>query len=59
MSSVTGGGVDRGHFVSYHKVVDQWFLNDDSRQISPQEDPLEHNVLNETVELLFFQTVTE
>ena len=53
------GGVNRGHFVSYHKVGDQWFLNDDSRQISPQEDPLEQNVVNETVELLFFQTVTE
>ena len=53
------GDVNWGHFVSYHKVNDQWYLNDDSRQISPQEDPLAQSVENETVDLLFFKTVLE
>ena len=49
------GNVDRGHFVSYHKVGQNWFLNNDSRPISQAENPLRINSENETVELLFFK----
>jgi hypothetical protein len=51
------GDVNAGHFVSYHQVNGQWYLNNDSRQCSPCENPLEGlNIsVTETVELLFFQ----
>ena len=50
------GDVNKVHFVSYHKVDDNWFLNDDSRPFSPSENPLDgRNIAkNETVDLLFF-----
>ena len=50
------GDVNAGHFVSYHKVDDNWFLNDDSNLCVASENPLDGiNVAeNETVELLFF-----
>ena len=52
------GDENRGHFVSYHKVGQQWFLNDDSRPCIPTENPLEQTVDDsETVELLFFKNV--
>ena len=48
-------GVIHGHFVSYHKVGDSWYLNDDSYPCRASEDPLlqTSNGL-ETVDLLFF-----
>jgi hypothetical protein len=50
------GDVNRGHFVSYHRVEQEWFLNDDSRPCTPSNNPLEgRNADSETVELLFFQ----
>ena len=58
------GDVNAGHFVSYHKVDGHWYLNNDSRQCSPCENPLEGlNIeycregekTSETVELLFFK----
>ena len=50
------GDVNKGHFVSYHKVEDNWFLNDDSRPCSPSENPLDgRNIAKkETADLLFF-----
>ena len=52
------GDVNAGHFVSYHKVNGQWYLNNDSRPCLPCENPLEGlNIsVTETVELLFFKT---
>jgi hypothetical protein len=50
------GDVNRGHFVSYHRIDDQWYLNNDSRQCSPSGNPLESTIGSETVELLFFMT---
>ena len=51
------GDVNAGHFVSYHQVNGQWYLNNDSRQCAPCENPLEGlNIsVTETVELLFFK----
>ena len=50
------GDVNYGHFVSYHKVGQQWFQNDDSRKSTPSNNPLEQtNAENETVDLLFFK----
>jgi hypothetical protein len=51
------GDVNRGHFVSYHQVDRQWYLNDDSRQLSPSQNPLVdgHVMESETIELLFFK----
>ena len=51
------GDVNQGHFVSYHNVGQQWFLNDDSRRCSASNNPLEqtNTVVNETVEMLFFK----
>ena len=50
------GDVNQGHFVSYHKVGQQWFLNDDSRKCSPSNNPLEQtNAVSETVDMLFFK----
>ena len=52
------GDVNFGHFVSYHRIGDQWFLNDDSRQCAPSNNPLQDsNVENETVDLLFFKSI--
>ena len=53
------GNVDRGHFVSYHKVGEDWFLNNDSRLISAAENPLNMNndSENETIEVLFLKNV--
>ena len=50
------GDVNVGHFVSYHKVNEQWYLNNDSRPCIPTGDPLIGDTLDntETVELLFF-----
>ena len=47
------GDVNHGHFVSYHKVGDSWYLNDDSYPCRASEDPLlqTSNGL-ETVDLL-------
>ena len=50
------GDVNVGHFVSYHKVGEQWFLNDDSRRCAPSNNPVEDRyVESETVDLLFFK----
>ena len=51
------GDVNQGHFVSYHQVDRQWFLSDDSRQLSPSQNPLEDGLgdESETIELLFFK----
>ena len=52
------GDVNRGHFVSYHKVGQQWFLNDDSRPCTSSPSPLDgNNDVSETVEILFFKSV--
>ena len=49
------GPVNGGHYVSYHKVADQWFLNDDSRPCQATEDPFQQTRhALETIELLFF-----
>ena len=49
------GDVNHGHFVSYHKVDQQWFLNDDSRRCTLSNNPLEqNNSESETVDMLFF-----
>lgn len=48
------GSVNSGHFVSYHKVRNQWFLSDDSRPSQVTENPFEMNHETQTVELLFF-----
>ena len=48
------GDVNSGHFVSYHRVGDTWFLNDDSRMVTMAEDPLNPQSDTETVEILFF-----
>ena len=47
------GDVNLDHFVSYHKVGDQWFLNNDSSPCVLVSDPLEQEVEGETVEILF------
>ena len=50
------GDINRGHFVSYHCVDDQWFLNDDSRQVFPTNNPVENpSTRTETIELLLFK----
>ena len=49
------GDVNRGHFISYHKVAEQWFLNDDSRPCIPSNNPLDGSIPDETVEILFFK----
>ena len=52
------GDENRGHFVSYNTIGQQWFLNDKSRPCIPTENPLEQTVdYTETVELLFFKKV--
>ena len=49
------GTVNNGHFVSYHHVGNQWFLNDDSQPCQIAENPFEQTRLgSQTVELLFF-----
>ena len=50
------GDVNLGHFVSYHRVDNQWYLNNDSRPCSQSQNPLEASNGSETVELLFFKT---
>jgi hypothetical protein len=50
------GDINRGHFVSYHCVDDQWYLNDDSRQVILTNNPVEHpSTRTETIELLLFK----
>ena len=50
------GDVNHGHFVSYHRIEDQWYLNDDSRQCVPSDNPLEKDdIESESVDLLFFK----
>ena len=49
------GSVDHGHFVSYHKIGNQWFINDDSRPCQVSENPfVQTRHGSQTVELLFF-----
>jgi hypothetical protein len=49
------GDINRGHFVSYHCVDDQWYLNDDSRQVVPTNNPVdEPSSITETIELLLY-----
>ena len=49
------GDVNQGHFVSYHRVDEQWFLNDDSMMVTLSEDPLCSAIESETIEILFFK----
>ena len=50
------GDINRGHFVSYHCVDDQWYLNDDSRQVVPANYPVDFpSTMTETIELLLFK----
>ena len=51
------GDVNHGHFVSYHIVDNKGYLNDDDSVCIEVENPLLHNVNNETVEILFFKSV--
>ena len=49
------GSVNAGHFVSYHKISSQWYLNDDSRRYQVSPNPLEQACHeSQTVDLLFF-----
>jgi ubiquitin C-terminal hydrolase len=49
------GPVDSGHFVSYHKVNNQWYLNNDSQPCQVAENPFEQTVHGtQSVELLFY-----
>ena len=50
------GGINRGHYVSYHHIGDSWFLNDDDRDIATMSDPLNNrNDISETLEVLIFE----
>ena len=49
------GDVEKGHFISYHLVDDQWYLNNDSQDCTPCNNPLSCTSRDETIELLFFQ----
>ena len=50
------GSHNRGHFVSYHRVGNNWFLNDDSDECSISANPLlQSGYPGETVDLLFFK----
>lgn len=51
------GDVNLGHFVSYHKVGDKWYLNNDDRRCQEVTDPSLQSVSGETVEVLFFKSV--
>ena len=51
------GDVNLGHFVSYHKVQDKWYLNDDSSLCQEVSDPFLQLVNGETVEMIFFKSV--
>ena len=51
------GDVNLGHFVSYHKVQDKWYLNNDSNLCQEVPDPFLQQVDTETVEILFFISV--
>ena len=50
------GNINHGHFVSYHKVGNAWFINDDSNPCIESESPIVQQTRNrsETVELLVF-----
>ena len=48
------GGVNNGHFVSYHKVGSEWFMNDDSRPCQLKENPFDHSQGSQTIDLLFY-----
>ena len=49
------GSVNRGHFISYQKVGNDWFLNDDSIHVHETQNPFEATLNEtETVELLFY-----
>ena len=50
------GGINRGHYVSYHHIGDSWFLNDDDRDIATMSDPFNNrNDISETLEVLIFE----
>ena len=52
------GDVNQGHFVSYHKVGDVWFLNDDSRPCVVAENPLvQTRYSSQTIDLMFFANI--
>ena len=55
------GSVNAGHFVSYHKVGNHWFLNDDSKTCSRMSSPFDPNKAavissNETVDMIFIKS---
>ena len=47
-----------GHFVSYHNVTGQWYLNNDDQLFRPSRNPLLQEVSSETVDILFFRSQT-
>ena len=50
------GGIDRGHYVSYHHIGDSWYLNDDDRDIVNVCDPFINRYDDsETVEVSIFK----
>ena len=52
------GSVNHGHYVSYHRVDNQWYLNDDSRPCHIAENPFNQTVHDsQTIEVLFFENM--
>ena len=49
------GNINHGHYVSYHKVGNTWFINNDSNPCTESENPLvQTRNRSETVDLLLF-----
>ena len=52
------GSINTGHFVSYHRVNNQWYLNDDSQPCQIAENPFSETVPDsQTIEMLFFENI--
>lgn len=49
------GSIKTGHFVTYSKAQDSWYLNDDSKRVKHTTHPLRYGKRGETAELLIYK----
>ena len=53
-----GGSLASGHYVVYSKVGGQWYLNDDSKQLSRVSSPFDQNsIYRETADIIVFENM--
>ena len=50
------GSLTSGHYIAYSKVGEEWYLNNDSREVYRVDSPFNHSSsFNETADIIVFK----